>query len=254
MDTRFPWEETLDAALGVEGKDEEEDDDEKSVAGSDASSEFGFGGGKKPVAKTKPSAEPAPKRANPAGPVTGTTKPDQCQNKAIEKGKAAMEQATKVMGTLAPLSSTAIWRGSFKDSDISARLKKASTTASSLSQQASTMEQSQTKAEMEGLAARMEQKVAEVSTLQEVLGQVHKSKQILSLVQDRHSADKLTSALPNMDAETVTNVLMTIGGKLSEACAGYLYFFAMQHRTNKVLQCHCAIVCVCVSDNHFGIL
>ena len=157
-----------------------------------------------------------------------------------------MEQATKVMGTLAPLSSTAIWRGSFKDSDISARLKKASTTASSLSQQASTMEQSQTKAEMEGLAARMEQKVAEVSTLQEVLGQVHKSKQILSLVQDRHSADKLTSALPNMDAETVTNVLMTIGGKLSEACAGYLYFFAMQHRTNKVLQCHCAIVCVCV--------
>lgn len=134
----------------------------------------------------------------------------------MDKGKSAMEQATKVMGTLAPLTAPAIWKNSFKDSDILARLKKASQSAASLAQQGATLEACQVKNEMEGLASQMEKRVNEISVLHDILGQVRGSKQVLSILKDADAVTKLTEALPLMDAECLSTMLMHIGNKLSE--------------------------------------
>lgn len=161
--------------------------------------------GKQPEAKS--AATPGKSESVPAG------------NKANEKGKAGLEQATKVMGTLAPLSASAIWKNTFKDSDITARLKKASQCASVLAQQGSTLENGHVKSEMEGMATRMEKKIKEIGITQEILGELRaKNQKVLPVLTDPDKKQKLTETLPLMDAETMAMVLLSVGQKLTEAC------------------------------------
>lgn len=212
--------EEVAAAVGDDdgSGDEGEKGDQNQDEDSDCSSDFGLGGTTK---KAAPSKRPKDKEKEKKSPRPDKSKSGESKqaadNKAVEKAKLSLEQSTKLLGAVAPINAASIWKGAFKDADISARLKKLSQAGSGLSQQASTIEVLEVKSEMEGLANRIEKKVNEISALQEVLGQVRSAKQLVPLLKDEEVKNKLGEICFAMDAETLSAVLLNMATKLSEA-------------------------------------
>ena len=214
----------MSAAVGAE---EESDDEEKGKGDqpadddSDASSAFGLDTDTKASAsnkkkESKGKTPKSPKGEKAGAPEKATAK---AEGKALEKANGLLEQATKLMGALAPVTCAAIWKGAFKDADISSKLKKLTQAGGTLSQQASTIETQETKNEMEGMASRIEKRVGEVSLIQDVLGQFRnvKQNQMVPLLKDTDLRDKLVNVCGLMDAETLSSFLLHLAAKTSEA-------------------------------------
>lgn len=224
--------------MGNESNSDGEDDkgaDGDDIA-SDASSEFRLGGGKaskssgskaaKGASKPQPPAnsgasvpEKRHRAKGPGAPAAVQSETPQINSKAVEKGKAALEQATKVLGTLAPLTPSGIWNNACKDADVTARLKKASTTASQLSQQATTLGGSPVQGELEGLANQLEKKVNAIGQFQEVLGRLKAAKQVYPILTDGDLVTKFSEVLPQVEPDTLSNLLMSVGQRLAEVWA-----------------------------------
>lgn len=212
------------AAVGCEDESDEEDKlkgENQGDLDSDASSEFGLGGDGSKVTSRRKEKEKTTKPTKPQPPSQGTGRNTAAATgKGTEKSRSAIEEATKMLGTLAPFTPVAIWKASFKESEISGKLKKVSVMAASLSQQASAVESVELKNEMEGLATRMEKKVSEVGLVQETLGQFRNPKTVLPLLKDEELTQKLIEVCPVMDTETLSAFLLHVGVKLSEARLG----------------------------------
>lgn len=212
--------EEIDAAIHEEdGSGEEDKGGQKSGEDSDGSS-FGLDDRRKasssrrlPQEAKAKSATQAKAKPGPAGPAP---KPGAGgDSKAAEKGKAALENATKALGTLAPITPASILSGSFKDVD--SRLKKVSGVAAQLRQLASATEAEDLRGEMDGLAGKMESKVSDISVLCEAIQPFRNAKQVQNLLKDPDLKPKLEEACPLMDAETLATFLLNLASKLSEA-------------------------------------
>ena len=217
--------------------DEEDGASGNESVDSDASSDFGLGGSDQKPKKAKAKAKsPKGPRTRPSGGGKGDAKGDpksdkaaekaekaaekaeKAMEKANEKSKALMEQANKLSQSLTSLTPTALWKGSLKEADASAKLKKVATSAGQLSQHAATCEDEALKKSMEDLAALMNQKVNEIDTMQECFKRLRGcGKSLLPILQEEEFAQKFSSICPSVDAECLSAVLLFLGQKLTEA-------------------------------------
>lgn len=200
------------AAAKDDGRSEHEDEpDDDHGDDSDGSSHFGLESEDKP-ARAKGKAQPKPK----AQPSKGQRN---SEKGGLDKHKAALAEATSLMGTLASLTPSSLLKGAFKDADVTARLRKVSQSASGLAQQASFLEDSELKLkqEMEGLSSRMEKRVEGLDLLHDIHCQTRSCKNMVPLLKDDGMVQKLVRACRLMDGETLSGFLLFLASKVSEA-------------------------------------
>ncbi len=208
-----------------------EDSDEEAGASqrehhddSDGSSEFGFGKEEKPKAKAKAPQKADPKRLPASGrqpkaekaAQPASEKQDKKVDKSLEKSKQSMDQANKVLGSLAALTPMVLWKGAFKEGEVSARLKKALGQSTTLSQLATSCSDPQLKEQMEALAKNIDKKGGEINDIEEIVRKIKSSKQVLPILSEEAFANKLSATCEIMDGDCLGSVLLFLGQKLAE--------------------------------------
>ena len=210
---------------------------------SDASSDFGLGV-EKPHPKAKGKAEG--KRASTGSRKTQTGDKDKAEkadnkgdnkgeikgDKVLDKAKQLVDQGNKAMTALAPLSSHGLWKGSFKESDTSSRLKKATAASAQLAQTAASCTDPQLKDQMEALAGNLDKKVAYISDFERLVKDIRSAKQMIPLLTDKDRVKKLCDAFGAMEPDCVSAVLLFLGQKFSEE--RHLYGQVGEWRTSQL--------------------
>jgi DNA repair exonuclease SbcCD ATPase subunit len=194
------------AASGGEEVAENSDD------GSDASSHFGLADKEKTSTKKKRKDKPPQS----SGATPAQSKQDSSQ--ADAKVKASVDQATKALASLKMVDANALWKNTFKDADVAARLKKVSQCETSLSQLLPTLaEGHQSKAEVETKIAELKSKVESIVPPQDAFNRLKAAKALLPELKDPEFQEDLCKVCDHLDNETLTDLLTGMGRKVSEA-------------------------------------
>lgn len=187
---------------------------------SDASSHFGL------AKKGKSSKNPKPKRSSKGAetkPQAGTSASPSAnkQEESDTKVKAALEQASKALGSLTLVDAKALWKNSFKDADLQARLKKVTQAETTLSQICATLTDGcPSKIELDEKITALHAKVNSIVPVQDAFSRLRSAKALLPELKDSQFQDELVKVCEHLDSETLADMLTTMGRKVSEAGHG----------------------------------
>lgn len=214
-------EEEEEAGMGEEGQSESE------------SSEFGLSAGTDKHEAAAPAHRVHGKQAQPGQEVKREDGRERKDAKDGNDGKpapdpsklnkdTALTSATTVLQSIKQLTPAAVWKGTFKENEIKARLKKAGVALTDLEQYQATLGDSESnEKEKENCASVLSQMGSVVDTvplLQEVVKELRGKKVMESLYLEEFQADlRKVLTFKSIDADTFSQIINRMASKVIEA-------------------------------------
>ena len=133
-----------------------------------------------------------------------------------EKVKAAVSSARQALTGLNMVNPASVWKNLFKDAEITAKIKKASQAETAMTKLSVVVEASKDKQELESMIQKIRSKISGLGPLQDTVGVLRGSKQVVDNLMNAEFAAKLISASEDMDPETLSTMLVHVGHKVAE--------------------------------------
>lgn len=201
--------------------DDNAGDSEDEDAASSASSAFGLGLEKAaPKRRFPKKATPTPQDVK-ASQVHGAPNgPNSNEKKKDPKVQSALNAADRALKSLQQVDALALWKGTLKESEIRARVFKASSSIVELEQIESCLTDSKPKSEIRSVVDTLNPLVSQVPVLQDAFAKLRaNTKSLMESLADKTFQKDLEEALKSnlMNAETLSGILLHLGQKTMEA-------------------------------------